>query len=141
VAQSGLGQLGHLGHRSLHRRRLSQRHAGLRRELDGRARGPHTHRCGFEESVFGGPINARDSDTNDSIPVFARFDLSDPNDFDFPGPAIAVDADNAGMVIANGTGFYRVEEAATTSTGTTTATRTTASCSAPICRRSATPSS
>jgi hypothetical protein len=65
---------------------------------------------GFQEAVLGLPINARDGDLLDSIPVFARFDPAD--DLDFPGPAIAVDADNAGVVVANGTALFRVDEAA-----------------------------
>jgi len=67
---------------------------------------------GFQESVFGAPINGRDTDTQDSVPVFARFDPSNANDFDFPGPAVAADADNVGLVISNNIAYYRVDEAA-----------------------------
>jgi hypothetical protein len=67
----------------------------------------------FQESVFGASINAaRDNDTLDSVPTFARFDPGNPNDFDFPGPAVAVDDDNAGILIVAGIALYRVDEAA-----------------------------
>jgi hypothetical protein len=49
---------------------------------------------------------------DDSVPVFARFDPSNANDFDLPGPAVAVDADNMGLVISNNIAYYRVDEAA-----------------------------
>jgi hypothetical protein len=65
---------------------------------------------GFQEAVFGLSINGRDNDLTDSVPVFARFDPQDVDDFDFPGPAVAVDEDNVGTVIANGVAFYRVDE-------------------------------
>jgi hypothetical protein len=65
---------------------------------------------GFQEEVLGLPINARDNDLLDSIPVFARFDPAD--DLDFPGPAIAIDADNAGVTLAGAAALFRVEEAA-----------------------------
>jgi hypothetical protein len=67
----------------------------------------------FQESVFGASINTGgDSDTLDSVPTFARFDPSNASDLDFLGPAIAVAGANAGIAIANGVGFYRVDEAA-----------------------------
>jgi hypothetical protein len=66
----------------------------------------------FQEEVYGAPINGRDSDTNDSVPTFARFDPSNSDDLDFPGPAVAVDEDNAGIVIQNGIAFFRVDESA-----------------------------
>jgi hypothetical protein len=77
-------------------------------ELEDRTRVP----IGFEESVFGAPINGRDTDLLDSVPVFSRFDPNDADDFDFPGPAVAVDADNAGIAISNNIAYYRVDEAA-----------------------------
>ncbi|MBM3989827.1 MAG: hypothetical protein FJ298_02350 [Planctomycetes bacterium] len=77
-------------------------------ELEDRARVG----VGFQESVFGAPINGRDNDTLDSVPTFSRFDPTDANDFDFPGPAVAVDADNVGLVISNNIAYYRVDEAA-----------------------------
>lgn len=77
-------------------------------ELKDRVRVP----IGFEESVFGAPINGRDTDLLDSVPVFSRFDPSNANDFDFPGPGVAVDADNVGTVISNNIAYYRVDEAA-----------------------------
>ncbi len=68
---------------------------------------------GFQESVFGQSVNTGgDTDELDSAPTIARFDSGAPNDLDFPGAAIAVDADNAGISIANGIAFFRVDEAA-----------------------------
>ena len=66
----------------------------------------------FQESVFGAPINTGDGDMLDSVPTFARFDPSNAKDLDFPGPAVAIAGANAGIAIANGVGFYRVDEAA-----------------------------
>ncbi|MCY3004027.1 MAG: hypothetical protein NTV21_19700 [Planctomycetota bacterium] len=66
----------------------------------------------FTESDFGGPINGRDTDSLDSVPVFARFDPTNADDLDFPGPAIAADLDSVGLVIANNVAYYRVDEAA-----------------------------
>lgn len=88
----------------------------------------------FQESVANLAINGRDTDKLDSVPVFARFDVNDPDDFDFFGPAVATHDNRPGIVIANGLAFYRVDEATTTSTGTATATRATRSCSAPPSR-------
>jgi hypothetical protein len=63
----------------------------------------------FQESVFGFSVNSNgDSDTLDSIPTFAEFDGA--SDLDFPGPAIALDSANPGMVLAQGMVFYRVDE-------------------------------
>lgn len=65
----------------------------------------------FQESVFGASINAaRDQDTTDSVPTFVRFDPGNTNDLDFPGPAVAIDADNAGVVSVAGIALYRVDE-------------------------------
>jgi len=66
----------------------------------------------FQESVYGGPINGRDADDDDSVPTFVRFDPNNADDLDFPGPAIAVDDDNAGIVITAGVSFFRVDETA-----------------------------
>ena len=67
----------------------------------------------FQESVFGGSINTGgDADLLDSSPTFPRFDPADVNDLDFPGPAVAVNAANPGIEMANNVGFYRVDEAA-----------------------------
>lgn len=77
-------------------------------ELEDRSRLP----IAFTESDFGGPINGRDTDTTDSVPVFARFDPTNADDLDFPGPAIATDLDNAGVVLANNVAYYRVDESA-----------------------------
>ncbi|MDP6408307.1 MAG: hypothetical protein QGI46_02925 [Planctomycetota bacterium] len=55
-----------------------------------------------------GDING-DGDTVDSVPTFARFEDS-PEELLFPGFAVAVDADNAGIVIQNEWAFYRVSE-------------------------------
>ncbi len=68
---------------------------------------------GFQESVFDQSVNTGgDTDKLDSAPTIARFDSGAPNDLDFPGAAIAADADNAGIAIANGFAFFRVDEAA-----------------------------
>lgn len=64
----------------------------------------------FQESVANLNLNSSDTDKLDSAPSFARFDPTDLDDLDFPGPGIGVAADNAGMVIQNGFGFYRVDE-------------------------------
>lgn len=64
----------------------------------------------FQEEVFGAPINTGDNDLNDSIPTWAFIDSSD-EDLDFPGENIAAEASNAGMVLAEGFVFYRVNEA------------------------------
>ncbi len=65
----------------------------------------------FQESVFGSSINlARDMDTTDSVPTFVRFDPNNSSDLDFPGPAVAIDADNAGVVSVAGIALYRVDE-------------------------------
>jgi len=66
----------------------------------------------FEESVFGFPINSSDNDTNDSMPTLGRFDPGNSTDLDFPGIAVAVSANNAGMGVVNGSFFFRVDEAA-----------------------------
>ncbi|MED6333861.1 MAG: hypothetical protein VYE81_00560 [Planctomycetota bacterium] len=58
--------------------------------------------------VFSGDING-DGDASDSVPTFARFESS-PEELLFPGFAVAVDSDNAGIVIQNGWAFYRVSE-------------------------------
>jgi hypothetical protein len=66
----------------------------------------------YQEAVHGAPINTGgDSDPNDSIPTFARFDPID--DFDFPGPPLAGQANNAGIALSdNDLAFYRVDEGA-----------------------------
>jgi hypothetical protein len=75
--------------------------------------GDHTRwLVGFQESVFDQSVNTGgDTDKLDSAPTIARFDSGNANDLDFPGAAIAVDADNAGITIANGIAFFRVDEA------------------------------
>ncbi|HVS09805.1 MAG TPA: hypothetical protein VMS76_08010 [Planctomycetota bacterium] len=61
---------------------------------------------------FGRDVNG-DGDALDTIPTFGLFvSKSAGVEMDFPGPAIAASASNAGIVIANGVGFYRVDEAA-----------------------------
>jgi hypothetical protein len=66
---------------------------------------------GFQESVFGTSINVNgDSDIVDSTPTYASFDPGNPNDLDFPGPAVALDSGNPGLVLAEGVIFYRVDE-------------------------------
>lgn len=65
----------------------------------------------FQEALFGASINAaRDADTLDSVPTFSRFDPGNASDLDFPGPAVAADDDNAGIVIVAGIALYRVDE-------------------------------
>jgi hypothetical protein len=66
----------------------------------------------FEESVFGLPINSSDNDLNDSVPTLGRFDPTNPVDMDFPGIAVAMSSNNAGMAIVHGSCFFRVDEAA-----------------------------
>ena len=71
----------------------------------------------FPENISGTNINrhtnpviaGEDTDTNDSVPTFA--DFGSANTMLFPGVAIAVDKDNAGIVISKSYGFYRVSEA------------------------------
>jgi hypothetical protein len=67
----------------------------------------------FPEAFFlqnGNPqdING-DGDELDSVPTFLRFN-SGGTELDFPGPAVAVAATNAGITIAGNLGFYRVDE-------------------------------
>lgn len=65
----------------------------------------------FQEALFGASINIqRDPDTLDSVPTFSRFDPGAANDLDFPGPAVAADDDNAGIVSVAGIALYRVDE-------------------------------
>lgn len=56
------------------------------------------------------PVAGEDTDTLDSVPTFADFTGS-PTYLAFPGVAIAVQPDNAGIVVASNYGFYRVDEA------------------------------
>lgn len=65
----------------------------------------------FQEVVVGSSLNpgGGDDDILDSLPTFARF--QSPLDLDFPGPPVATMPGNAGVVIANGFGFFRVDEA------------------------------
>lgn len=70
----------------------------------------------FPEAFFlnqnGNPLDINgDGDTLDSVPTFMRFNSSG-NELDFPGPAVAVAAANAGIAISGNIGFYRVDEAA-----------------------------
>jgi hypothetical protein len=66
---------------------------------------------GFQESVFGMSINVNgDNDILDSTPTFVSFDPGNADDLDFPGPAVALDSSNPGMVLAEGVVFYRVDE-------------------------------
>jgi hypothetical protein len=67
----------------------------------------------YQESVANHSINTGgDNDKLDSVPTFSRFDPNNSNDLDFPGPAVAISANNAGLMIVNGYGLYRVDEAA-----------------------------
>jgi hypothetical protein len=68
----------------------------------------------FREAIygidsFGTDLNG-DGDTSDSIAAFSDFDPADPNDLDFAWHGAAVEAANAGVVIANNVLFYRVDE-------------------------------
>lgn len=65
---------------------------------------------GFEESVVGLSLNGRDNDTNDTLPVFVRFDPNDDDDLDFPGPGVGAQDNNVGTVIVAGIAYYRVDE-------------------------------
>jgi hypothetical protein len=53
--------------------------------------------------------NPGDNDTLDSVPTFAQF-AGSPVALTFPGVAIAVKSDNAGVQIERGILFYRVSE-------------------------------
>jgi hypothetical protein len=65
----------------------------------------------FQEAVAKLQVNpGGDADMLDSAPTAARFDPTNANDLDFPGPMVAVDMDNAGITIENGLLFYRVSE-------------------------------
>jgi|688.fasta_scaffold05949_2 hypothetical protein len=64
----------------------------------------------YQESVNSEQINSSDTDTADSVPTFA--DLASATTKIFPGVAIAVRADNAGIGLGKNTGFYRVSESA-----------------------------
>jgi hypothetical protein len=55
------------------------------------------------------PVAGEDLDTLDSVPTFADFTGS-PTRLAFPGVAIAVQPDNAGIVVARNYAFYRVDE-------------------------------
>lgn len=64
----------------------------------------------FLESVVGVSLNpSGDDDILDSLATLGRFDS--PTDLDFPGPPVASMPGNAGIVIANGFAFFRVDEA------------------------------
>lgn len=54
------------------------------------------------------PVTGEDTDTNDSLPTFADFTAT--NTLSFPGVAVAVDLDNAGITIGKNIAFYRVSE-------------------------------
>jgi hypothetical protein len=62
------------------------------------------------ESTFGVSLNSNDNDTEDSIATVCVFNAANPNDLDFPGPAIAVMKTAAGMEIAGDHVYYRVGE-------------------------------
>lgn len=63
----------------------------------------------YQESVNNEQINSTDTDSTDSVPTFADFSGST---LFFPGVAIALRADNAGMRLGKNQCFYRVSEAA-----------------------------
>lgn len=64
----------------------------------------------FQESVLDQSLNTGgDDDKIDSLATFARFQSA--LDLDFPGPTVATVPANAGIVIANDFGFFRVDEA------------------------------
>lgn len=62
------------------------------------------------ETVLGLPLNSADSDTSDSVPTYASFLPPAVKQLQFPGPSIALDADDAGIVIADDVVLYRVDE-------------------------------
>jgi hypothetical protein len=64
----------------------------------------------FPESFVGADVNG-DGDMLDSLPSWASFSPGN-TELDFPGVPAATDADNAGIDIAAGVAFYRVDEAA-----------------------------
>jgi hypothetical protein len=65
---------------------------------------------GFQEIVFGQSLNPGDNDLFDDVPVFARFDPANPDDMDFPGPPIAVETNDANIVLGGVFAFYRTSE-------------------------------
>ena len=66
----------------------------------------------YLESFLGKPMSDFDNDVDDSYAVRVNFDPELPLDLDHFGYLIAVDADNAGVEIAGGQAFYRVDEKA-----------------------------
>jgi len=66
----------------------------------------------LEEQALGQPLSAGDTDINDSVPVVVNFDPDETDELIFVGPAIACDADDAGMSLAGSSFIYKVDEVA-----------------------------
>ncbi len=64
----------------------------------------------IQETVLGIPFNSGDGDTTDAVPSLSSFDPANPDDLDFPGPPVAADANDSGVVAAGEFLFYRVHE-------------------------------
>ena len=64
----------------------------------------------IQETILGFPFNSGDSDAQDSVPALASFDPADPSDLDFPGPPVAVDPNDSGIVVTDRHLYYRVHE-------------------------------
>jgi len=65
---------------------------------------------GFNEQSNDVPYDLNsDGDTTDSVPTFAYYSPS-TGDMEFPGFAVAVEPDNAGIVILSNVAYYRVSE-------------------------------
>ena len=74
----------------------------------GEAVGTNRVGIGFSEQSNDNPYDFNgDGDETDSVPTFAHFGSTF---MEFPGYAIAVDSDNAGIVILGSWAFYRVSE-------------------------------
>lgn len=63
---------------------------------------------GVNINVHNPPVAGEDTDTLDSVPTFGQFSAGT---LTFPGVAIAVQGNNAGIAVSKNTLFYRVSEA------------------------------
>lgn len=64
----------------------------------------------MSEAVLRLPLNAGDSDLADAVPTFGVADPLESGDIDFPGPPVAVVADEPGIVIGGPIALFRVSE-------------------------------
>ncbi len=64
----------------------------------------------IDENVAGFSLNAGDPDQADVVPAFARFDPFQPDDLDFPGPAVAALQGDARLRMINRSAVYQVSE-------------------------------